>query len=147
MRIRLSTDFLTGLLFLALGAFAIIYGSRYPIGTASRMGPGYYPLLVSSGLVLLGIVLVVRSFFLAGDELEAINPRPLFFVLIGTLAFGLLIEHSGFVLAGILVVFLSRFADRDFRLLEVSVLAACLVAFIAGLFHFGLGLPLKLLPF
>jgi predicted membrane channel-forming protein YqfA (hemolysin III family) len=67
--------------------------------------------------------------------------------LIGTLAFGLLIEHSGFVLAGILVVFVSRFADRDFRALEVSLLAVGLVAFIAGLFRFGLGLPLKLLPF
>ena len=147
MRIRLSTDFLTGLLFLALGGFAIIYGSRYPIGTAARMGPGYYPLLVSSGLMLLGIVLVVRSFFLSSDEVEAIHPRPLFFVLIGTLAFGLLIEHSGFLLAGIIVVFASQLAESDFRLLEVSVLAACLVAFIAGLFRFGLGLPLKLLPF
>jgi hypothetical protein len=70
MRIRLSTDFLTGLLFLALGSFAIIYGSRYPIGTASRMGPGYYPLLVSSGLVLLGCILVIRSFFLGRCSLS-----------------------------------------------------------------------------
>ena len=40
MKVRLSADLLTGLLFVALGGFAIIYGSRYAPGTAARMGPG-----------------------------------------------------------------------------------------------------------
>ena len=29
MKVRLSADLLTGLLFVALGGFAIVYGSRY----------------------------------------------------------------------------------------------------------------------
>jgi putative tricarboxylic transport membrane protein len=146
MRIRLSTDLLTGLLFLALAAFALAYGWSYPMGTAARIGPGYYPTLVASGLILLGLVLVVRSFFVPSDTIGEISLRPLFFVLLGTLVFGLMVEHSGFVLASIVLVFAARLADRDFRFVEVALLAGVLVAFIAALFWIGLSLPLKPLP-
>ena len=146
MRLRLSTDLLTGLLFLALGAFAMIYGSRYPLGTAARMGPGYYPLLASSGLVLLGLVLVVRSFLATAGEVGAISVRPLILILAGTLAFGFLIDRSGFIIAGLLLVFAARLADRDFRPVEVAILAVCLVAFTLAIFRYGLGMPLRLWP-
>ena len=51
MKLRLSTDLATGALFIALGGFAIIYGSRYAVGTTARMGPGYFPMLISASLV------------------------------------------------------------------------------------------------
>ena len=146
MRIRLSTDLLTGVLFLALGAFAIIYGLRYPLGTAARMGPGYYPLLASSGLVLLGLVLVVRSFMATAGEVGGINMRPLILILAGTLAFGLLIDRAGLIVAGLVLVFAARLADKDFRPVEVAVLAVCLVAFTLAIFRYGLGMPLRLWP-
>jgi hypothetical protein len=146
MRIRLSTDLLTGLLFLAIGALVMIYGSRYSLGTAARMGPGYYPLLASSGLVLLGLVLVVRSFLVTAGEVGAINLRPLVLILVGTLAFGLLIDRAGLILAGLVLVFAARLADRDFRPLEVAILATCLVAFTLAIFRYGLGMPLRLWP-
>jgi hypothetical protein len=146
MRIRLSTDLLTGLLFLALGGAAMIYGSRYPLGTAARMGPGYYPLLASSGLILLGLVLVARSFLKAAGEVGPVNLRPLILILAGTLAFGLLIDRAGLIVAGLVLVFAARLADRDFRPLEVTILAVCLVAFTLAIFRYGLGMPLRLWP-
>ncbi|RAI37870.1 hypothetical protein CH338_14615 [Rhodoplanes elegans] len=146
VQLRLTTDLVTGLLFVSLGLFAIVYGWNYPIGTPSRIGPGYYPLLVSSGLVLLGLILVGRSLVIPGDRIEGIALRPLVFVLLGTVLFGLLVEKAGFVISGILVVVLARLADRDFRPLEVALLAAGLVAFIALLFWLGLSLPLHPFP-
>ena len=95
MKLRLSTDLATGVLFIALGGCAIIYGSRYAIGTTARMGPGYFPMLISSGLVLAGAILVVRSVLAAGDTLGAIRWRSLILVLAGVLAFGLLIDRLG----------------------------------------------------
>ncbi len=145
MRVRLTTDFLTGLLFLAFGLFVIIYGSRYPLGTASRMGPGYYPLLASSGLVLLGIVLVARSVMKGGgDAISGINIRPLLLILLGTLAFGVLIERVGFLAASVALVVLTRFAERDIRLAETAALALFLTAFTTAIFWYALGMPLRL---
>jgi len=147
MRVRLTTDLLTGLLFLALGGFVLVYGARYPIGSAVRMGPGYFPRLISSGLALLGLVLVVRSLLRGGETIGGIALRPLVLVLIGTFAFGLLIERAGFWVASIALVFASRLVERDLRLAEVGGLALVLTALITVIFRYGLGLPIRLLPF
>jgi hypothetical protein len=147
MKPRLSTDLLAGLLFVALGAFAIIYGWQYPFGSSARMGPGYYPRLISIALIIIGGILVARSFFLDADRPEKIFVRPLYVVILGTVGFGLMIEHAGLVIASIALIVTARFADRDFRPLEVSALCVVLIAFAAGIFWYGLSLPFPLLPF
>jgi hypothetical protein len=142
MDIRISSDFLTGLLFCGLGAIAIIIGSDYPIGTAARMGAGYFPLLVSSGLILLGGVLIVRSFLTETQEVGAIDIRPLALLIGSILLFGLLIEDWGFPVAGLAVVIGARIAGRQYKPLETILLAVGLVGFCLVLFSYGLGLHL-----
>ena len=146
MRIRLSSDLLSGVLFLALGAFAMIYGSRYGLGTAARMGPGYYPLLASSGLIVMGLVLVVRSMLRTTEAVGDINVRPLVLVLAGTLAFGLLIDRIGFIVASAVLVIAARLGERGFKPVEVAILVLGLIAFTLAIFRYGLGMPLKLWP-
>ena len=147
MRLLRSTDLLTGGLFLALGGFVLVYGSRYAMGSAVRMGPGYFPRLAGSGLALLGVVLVVRSFLRDGERVVGVRFRPLLAVLLAGLAFGLLIEGAGFWPASLALVVISRFAERDVRVLEVGALAMFLAALMAAIFRYGLGLPMRMLPF
>jgi hypothetical protein len=147
MRIRLSTDLLTGVLFLALGGFAIIYGSRYAVGTAARMGPGYFPLMASSGICILGLILVGRSLLGAGETIGRVQLRPIVFVLLGTLLFGRIIEYAGLLVAGLVLVVAARLADRELRPVETVVLALVLVLLAAAVFKYALGLPLRFLPF
>ena len=145
MKLRLNTDSLTGLLFLAFGLFVMIYGSRYPLGTTARMGPGYYPLVASTGLCILGIVLVARAVVKGtGETIGAIQVRPVLLILFGTLAFGLLIERLGFLAASVAAVVLTRFAERDPRLAETAALALGLTAFTTAVFWSALGMPLRL---
>lgn len=145
MRVRLTTDFLTGLLFLAFGLFVIVYGSRYSLGTTARMGPGYYPLIASSGLSILGVILIGRSVVKGtGDALSGISLRPLIMILVGTAAFGLLIERAGFLAAAIALVVLTRFAEKEPRLAETAALALGLTAFTTAIFWYALGMPLRL---
>lgn len=147
MKLRLSTDLLAGLLFVAFGAFVLLYGQQYPFGTSARMGPGYYPRVVSIGLMLIGLILVVRSRFLEGEETEPIFVRPLFVVILATVGFGLLIERAGLIAAAALLIVVARLADQDFRPLEVAGLCIVLITFSAAVFWYGLSLPFQLLPF
>ncbi|GLK84789.1 MULTISPECIES: tripartite tricarboxylate transporter TctB family protein [Ancylobacter] len=142
MDIKLSSDFLTGLFFCSLGALAIIIGSDYPIGTAARMGAGYFPLMVSSGLILLGGILIIRSFLTETEEIGAIDVRPLLLLIGSILLFGLLIEDWGFPVAGLAVVIGARIAGRHYKPLETALLAVGLVGFCLVLFSYGLGLHL-----
>ena len=41
--VRSPKDFVAGLMFIAIGIAAIVIASNYTLGTAARMGPGYFP--------------------------------------------------------------------------------------------------------
>ena len=152
MEIRSSTDVLAGSIFIGFGAFVLAYGSRYPMGTSSRMGPGYYPMIMAGVLVLLGIVLAGRSLRAGsltqpGNVVGRVNPRPIILVLAATLTFGLLIDPGGLILAAVILIMLARAAEPTFRVVEAGVLALALVAFVTLVFWYGLGLPVRLVPF
>ena len=60
--------------------------------------------------------------------------------------FSLLLERWGFAIAAALLIVVARLTGERFRPLEVALLAFGLIAFSAGVFLFGLKLPLRLLP-
>jgi putative tricarboxylic transport membrane protein len=142
MKLHFSSDFMAGMLFASVGLIAIVIASGYPMGTATRMGAGYFPVIIASVLTLIGALLVVRSFAAEPEETDAIDLRPLVLVLASVVAFGLLIEDWGFPLAGLLLVVGARLAGRDGRPVETAVLAAGLVAGAAFLFVYLLGVNL-----
>ena len=147
VKIPLSTDLLTGLALIGMGVFAIGYGWPYAVGTAARMGPGFYPRLVSLVLVAVGAGLVVRSIARKTDVLGTIELRPATLVLLGTVLFGLLVERAGLVVSTVLLIVLARLADQDFRPVEVLLLCLGLVLFAGAVFRYGFALPFPLLPF
>jgi hypothetical protein len=75
-----------------------------------------------------------------GWSLRALVVLPLALVL-----FGLLMEHAGFIPALVVLIFGSALAGREFKLMEVTLLAAGLTVFSVVLFIWGLGLPYPLL--
>jgi hypothetical protein len=148
MNIRNSSDLLTAILFLALGFAALFYsGTHYALGTPSRMGAGFFPTLLSIGLIFIGVILLLQTFFDQDEAVGEIDVRVVLFVLAGTFLFGLLIESAGLLVASAALVLAARIADRGFNVIETLVLAAGLFALSAGLFRYALGMPLHLLPF
>jgi len=61
--IRKPKDFLSGAFFMAVGLAAIGLAQGYTIGTASRMGSGYFAALMGLILCAFAVILIVRSFF------------------------------------------------------------------------------------
>ena len=74
MRIGHPKDFWSGVLFSGIGAFALIHGTKYTIGTAARMGPGYFPRILGIMMVVIGLVLVFRSLRTKGDPVPGDAP-------------------------------------------------------------------------
>ncbi len=82
MQIRNGKDFWAGLMFLALGlGFSGVAFKNYNMGTAVRMGPAYFPVVLGGLLALLGAWVFFRS-FASGEKssLRAVQFRPLLFV-------------------------------------------------------------------
>lgn len=147
MRIRNPTDFLTGLLFGSFGLSVSIYAAtHYQLGTAVRMGPGYFPTWVGGLVTILGFVLALRALRWEGPSLARLHWRPTLLVLAGTIAFGYLLKPLGLVLATIVMVIISAFGGHEFRWKEVLPLAIGLAVFGWVVFVYALGLPFPLWP-
>jgi hypothetical protein len=146
LQITDKKDFAAGVMYIVLGAFFALWAGYYPMGTAVRMGPAYFPTILGWILAALGLLLLVRSFYLHGEEPRKTNYRPLAFVLGAVFVFGFLLNTAGLVVASFAIVFVSAFGGWDFRWKEQLINAVVMTAVNAGIFYYGLGLPFKLFP-
>ena len=146
MNVRASKDFWAGIMFLSFAAVAVLAARGYSMGTAGRMGPGYFPMALGLLLALLGLVIIARSLIAGSDATSAVQLRPMLVLAGAVLLFGLLIERLGLVITLAVVVAASAAASRESRPLEVAALAAALAAFSVGIFVYALRLPLSIWP-
>jgi uncharacterized membrane protein len=143
--IRNPKDFLSGLMFLTFGGGAIFLGQDYEVGKAIRMGPGYFPLVLSCLLCLVGAVCVVRSLVIGGTPMEKLAFKPLLLIVASTLVFGVLLRHAGLVAALAASVLLSALASKHFSARNTALTIVGLTAFCYLVFLKGLGLPIPVL--
>lgn len=139
-------DFYAGLLFVAFGVFAIVLGWTYPMGTAARMGPGYFPRLLGILLIVLGAALSLTALRGQGPALPGWKWRPVSIVLLSVVAFGLVLTHAGLVLSTIGLIAAASTASREFRFRESLLSGAVLAALSVGVFVIGLKLQLPIWP-
>jgi len=144
--LRSSKDFLAGLLFLAIGAGAMVVARAYPFGTAMRMGSGYFPTVLGGILALFGLFLVARGIRAGKQSAVAWGWWPLACVAASMLLFGFLLPRFGLVPALVALFFVAAAGGREFRFGEVLALTAVMTAFAAGVFLYVLKLPFQLLP-
>jgi putative tricarboxylic transport membrane protein len=145
MRVRNAKDLLAGCLFLAFGIAFLILAQELELGSARRMGPGYFPVVLSLVLMAIGLATVVRSFIVPGLPIRDIAGKALLLVTASILLFGLLIERAGLGLAVAALVLAAAPASRNSRPLAALLLAAGLGAFCILVFIKGLGLPFPML--
>jgi len=142
--IRAPRDFGSGILFLSFAVAALGLASRYPLGSASRMGPGYVPILLGAALALIGMACVVRSFVRDGEPISGLAWKPLCYVTLSTILFGALIRGAGVALALVVLVLLSASASRLFHWPAATALASGLALFCVFVFIRALGLPIPI---
>ena len=147
MRIKNPTDFWTGLAFGGVGLAVSLYAAtHYSIGTAIRMGPGYFPMWVGGLVAALGLALAIGALRVDGPRLPRLALRPVVLILAASIAFGYLLKPLGLVVSTILLVLVSAAGGHEFRWRECLLLAAGLAIFAIGVFVYGLGLPFPLWP-
>lgn len=145
-RISSPKDFWTGLIYIAFGAAAAWIGSGYNMGTAGRMGPGYFPKVLAALLIILGVVSVVRSFISKGEPISDVAFKPLILLLLACALFGFLINRAGLIVALAALVLVSAAASKEFKFDKLALLGlVALIAFCSMVFVKGLGIPMPLL--
>ena len=147
MKIKSPQDFWAGLMFIAFGVFFLVVAQMsYQMGTAVRMGPGYFPTVLGGILAVLGAIVLAGSLAIEGPAVSTFHFRPLIFILISSLAFAYLLKPLGLVLSGMALVFISAYGGHEFKWKEVAILSVVLVIFSVLVFVKALVLPFPICP-
>jgi len=144
--VRSPKDLVAGLLFIAAGIAAIAIAANYTLGTAARMGPGYFPRVLGMLLIVLGAILAARSLRLAGPPLPGWKWRPVLVTLGSVVMFGLIVNHAGLVVSTILLIVMASAASHEFRPREAVISGIALAALAVGVFVIGLKLQIGIWP-
>ena len=139
-----NKDALAGLLFLLIGALAVVVARDYPIGSLARMGPGWFPTALGSILLLFGFYLMARGLRSGEKVKEEWGGKPLALVTLSMALFAFIMSRFGLVPALVAMFFVSALGGREIRFTEVLILALSMSAFAAGIFVYALKLPYPL---
>lgn len=146
--VRHPKNFWIGIIFLFFGLAAIFLLGDNEMGSAGRMGPAYFPSVLGGLLALVGVADIVRAFIGrnagAHDAIGTFHIKDIVIVLGAVILFGLLMRGAGLAVAAFVLVFLSAFASKQFKLAPTLLLAVGLSIFAVLLFVKLLGLPMPI---
>lgn len=140
---RDGTDMAAGLALMAVAAFFGWQTTGLEVGTSLRMGPGYFPMVLSGLLFLLGVLVFIKAFGREGEPWGRVAWRGMVFILSAPIFFGLTVRGLGFVPALFVTTLIAAQASSRMRPLRALVLAVLVTAASTLIFSYGLGLPFR----
>lgn len=144
MKIKSQEDFWSGLMFIGFGIGAIIIARDYPMGSAMRMGPGYFPTVIGGLLVVIGAVISAIAFKVEGLGIGTWPWRAMVLMSLAFMLFASGMEHIGFIPSLALLIVVSSLSTPHFRWKEVAIEAVVMIAGSWAVFIYGLELPYTL---
>jgi hypothetical protein len=149
LRIKSQRDFWSGLMFVGVGAAFAIGATNYSMGTSARPGAGYFPLLLSIIMAVLGAIVLFKSLTVetpGGDPVGRFAWKPLLIIVASIITFGLLIERIGMIATIPILILMSSLAGDEFKLRGVIVSAIVLTIGSYLVFIYGLKLTIPIWP-
>ena len=146
LKIRSMKDFSAGLMFIAIGGLFAIGATQYPMGTAVRMGPAYFPSILGWGTVALGFMVFVESFLVDDEKPTPVKWRPLLLVIASVMAFAAIVNTGGLITATVVLIITAALGGHEFKWKEAIISAVLMSITVWAIFDKALGLPFKLFP-
>ncbi len=149
MKIKSQRDFVSGLMFIIVGVIFAVGATNYSMGSSAKPGAGYFPLILSVLMAILGAIVLFTSLTIeteGGDPIGHIAWRPLLVIVVSIAVFGTALPRLGmFVTIPLLIVMVS-FAGDEFSWKGVIANSIVLTAGSWVIFIWGLNLTIPLKP-
>ncbi len=144
LRIGDHRQFWSGLMFLIIGVVALVKLPKH-VGTATAMGPGYFPMLLGLCLILFGGISIIQA--IRSTEQIAVGRLPLVplaFIVGCVLCFAALVNDAGLALSLACLVLGSCYRRIRNRPLEVAAIYLILLGMTWVIFIYAIQLPITL---
>ncbi len=139
-----KTDFIGSLLLLVLGIAILAIALTYNVGTATRMGPGYFPMVLGGLMIALALFVGVASLRRSAAAPAEIAWRPFAAVTASLAGFVVAMAYGGLFPAVVATVLISSLGDARSQPIPALLLAAGVAIAAWLLFARGLGMPIPL---
>lgn len=145
LKVRSPQDLGAGILFVLIGLAGVYFGQDLAFGSARRMGPGYFPVIISYMIICMGLIVTVRAFRVDGPAMEKFRLRPILMLVLALAAFGFLIAQLGVIISSFLMVGIAAYARYEkVNIVETIIFAIAVSAFMVLVFVYGLNQPMPL---
>jgi hypothetical protein len=125
-------------------------GSRnYSLGESARPGPGYFPLLLSVIMTIIGAVVIFKALTIEsedGDPIGKIAWKPLIVIVASIVVFGFTITSLGMVISIPILIVIASLAGDEFHWTSVLGSSVVLTGASWVIFVWGLGLTIPVWP-
>jgi hypothetical protein len=149
LKIKSQRDFWSGLMFVVVGVIFAVGATNYPLGASARPGPGYFPLMLSVIMAILGGVVLFKSLTIeteGGDPIGSIAWRPLLVIVAAITVFGVALPRLGLVITVPILIIMTSFAGDEFHWKGVIANAVVLTVGAWAIFVLGLKLTIPMWP-
>jgi hypothetical protein len=135
---------LSGICVAGFAAFAIALALTLPVGTVTRMGPGFLPLTVGAGLFACGLIIALSR---SSERCAACtgSVRSTALTLLAIALFAVLVEPAG-ALFGSVVLGVGSALAAGLAPLRAALAGGTIGVGCTLLFVYGLAVPLRLWP-
>jgi Tripartite tricarboxylate transporter TctB family len=145
-----NKDLLAGLMFIVVGVIFVVGAYNYQMGTAARMGPGWFPRVLGAIMAVLGVIIAAIGLKNQAQwaQTEGIGWtwKPVIILTVAVVLFGFALPTLGMIIAIILLVMISGYAAHDKNFKELAMITVIMCLFCAAVFVWGLKLQMKLFP-
>lgn len=145
-----NKDLLAGLMFVAIGAAFWYEAGNYQLGSAARMGPGWFPKALGAMLTLLGVLIAALGVKNQAKWSETVGIgwtwKPVIILTTAVVLFGFALPTLGMIAAIILLTVISGIAAHDKEYKSLAMITVIMCIFCAAVFVWGLKLQMKLFP-
>ena len=149
MKIKSQRDFFSGLMFVVAGVVFAVGATNYPMGSSAKPGAGYFPLILSVLMAVLGAIVLFKSLTIeteGGDLIGHIAWRPLIVIVVAIAVFGLCINRLGMVATIPILIVITSLAGDEFSWPGVIINAVVLTLASWAIFILGLKLTIPMWP-
>lgn len=140
-----SLRFTVAAILAVIGLTGFILGFDYEFGSARRMGPGYFPIVLSGILAVLALIEGITAVLKPHAEISApVEWRPLIAILVAVAAFAITIALLGLIPAFFVVIGLASLSEEGYGWRPALILSVitCIGAWLLFSKLLGMALPL-----
>jgi hypothetical protein len=153
VKIKSQKDFYSGVMFAVVGIAFAWGATAYSVGSAARMGAGYFPLGLGIILAAMGVLVMFKALVVETEDGDRIGKwawRPLCYIIGANLIFGVLLgglpsiglPSMGLIAAIYALTFIASNAGATFKWKPTLVLAGILA--VGSYFTFIVALKLQI---